>query len=307
MRACALWAAIVALVLPVVPAALAQPGTGMGGGRSAGDGVHADGPAAPDPEAAELEKERRRVEDLAAKLVASISDDGIVPFDQIAYPFAIVRPGGPTAVAFAEEPADLGGTVGGGLSLARCDVRLCGRIAVAEVVFGPPEQPALRATGYVVMCRQDDWVIRALALAPALPDSVGDAERARIQAEKDAVLRLAGDFGRSITWTGFKEFDGLKAPFVAFDGTTGAMYHYAAPVDFPVPGERYADDVSRLQATVLPGLARATVTLVNAKAAVEFQVFCVRMPERWMVVMAVASPPDQAAPPAPAMTTPPPR
>jgi len=244
--------------------------------------------------------EQEAIADVVESLVTSIGERGLVRFPEMSFPFMILLGGADPALAVIEAGDDPGAfdTESAGLVLSDHEVRMLGRVALVEFRFGPANEPLERADGLAVLCRPlDFWVVQAVGFAPFVPPDSEAGKRWEEQEPlcKDAVSALASRFGASLTTTGYATFEGLYKPFVAFDPVTGQFRALAEETDFDVPGDPLARTVTRVASTVLPGLARASVTCVTDACPLEFQLICALEGDDWYVVMAVPAPAELQA------------
>jgi hypothetical protein len=234
---------------------------------------------------------------LVDELVTAIGPHGLVRFPDMAYPFLMLLGGGDPPFVAIDSQDELGvfDTESADLVLSGCATRVMDRVALSEFVFGPADQPNARATGYAILCKPlDFWVVQGVALAPAL-DPGTDEGKAWALAEpkqRDAVSALAVAFGRSLTNTGFQKFEGIGDIFIAFDGATGQFRPFRTEDDYPVPGDPIARSTTRIQSKVLPGLARASVTVIADEGLAEFQLLCLGSQDGWKVAIAIITPPE---------------
>lgn len=234
---------------------------------------------------------------LVDKLVSAIGPSGLVRFPEMAYPFLMLLGGGDPPFVAIDSQDELGvfDTESADLVLSGCATRVMDRVALSEFVFGPADEPNARATGYAILCKPlDFWVVQGVALAPALdPDTdEGKAWSLAEPKQRDAVSALAVAFGRSLTTTGFQKFEGIGDIFIAFDGATGQFRPFRTEDDYPVPGDPIARSTTRIQSKVLPGLARASVTVIADEGLAEFQLLCLGSTDGWQVAIAIITPPE---------------
>lgn len=279
IRFCRGAACALALTFLLVPACLAAPGeTGTAGATT------------PEPLSDEA-----AVAQIVEKLVDSIGVDGFVRFPEMAYPFLILVGGGSPPLVAIESGEEIGVFCeqGAGLFLSSVDVRLLGRVALAEFAFGPPGEAEKRATGFAVLCKPlDFWVVHVVALAPSFPPESDEAEAwARAEPKhRDALAALANAFGKSLTDTGFSKFEGISDVFVAFDGMSGTFRVFNEEDDYPVPGDPVIRTVTRIHAKPLPGLAHVQLTALGDEGAAQFELLCLAAPDGWQAAISLIGP-----------------
>jgi len=251
-----------------------------------------DGAMAGDtPTATTEESDQRQVEKLVASLVLHLTNEGgIVAFDKLTYPLIIVLGGPHPAVVPIESSQDLA-TVGGGEAvLVNLELRVLGKVALADFTFGWKEKPGETASGFAVMSKPlDFWVVHSLAVAPAPPPDEPADESTR-RPDKDALAAVAQAFCDAMTTTGPAECEVVKAPFFVFDGGSGGRLSFVEPKDFPVPGDPLGLTPARVRSTILNGLARISVTVVKGSSVGDCELLCIKTPNGWQVILALVSP-----------------
>jgi len=234
--------------------------------------------------------------DRLEELVASITEAGIIAFDGISYPFIVLKGGDEPGMAVFESASELAPGGEPLLILSDAEIHLLGDVAVAEFVYGPADEPRIRAVAFAVLHRPGEvWMVKALGLAPATPLAApSEAERGsdapRPLSDRDVVSALLGSFVKMLTTTGPQEFSGLRAPFMYLDGSTAAFALYARSSDFPPPGDALDLDPRDIRASVLPGIAMARATVYGPEAYSDLHLLCVRAEWGWQVTLACAGP-----------------
>jgi len=237
------------------------------------------------------QSDQQQVEELVATLVLHLTNEGgIVAFDKLTYPLIIVLGGPDPAIVPIESSQDLAVAGGGEAVLANLELRVLGRVALADFTFGWKERPGETASAFAVMSKPlDFWVVHALSVAPAAPaDEPTDNSHAR--PDKDALAAVAQAFCDAMTTTGPVECDVVKAPFFVYDGGSGNRLSFLSPKDFPVPGDPLGIKPVRVRSTILNGLARISVTAVKDDNVGDCELLCVKTPTGWQVVHALVSP-----------------
>lgn len=250
-------------------------------------------PAEEAPAQASEAEEKDAIIELLDELVTSITDQGITPFEGIAYPFVVLKGGDDPGMAVFEGPADLGGGGDAVMILSDAEIELMGRVAVAEFVFGLADEPRARAKAFAVFAKPlGFWVVQALGLAPAVPleGSEDESELTDMPSDRDAVAGLMIAFVDSLTTTGPREFAGLEAPFIYMDGASGQLLAYAESLDFPVPGDPLELRATEIESTVLPGLALTSARVLGPDEFADFRILSIRGPGRWQIMMACVAP-----------------
>lgn len=232
------------------------------------------------------------IAELLEELIGAIGDDGIRPFDGLAYPLVVLRGGDEPGLQVYGSPRDHIPTRTADLMLSQMKLRPLGRVALAQILFGPTAEPDLRATAFVVLCRPvDRWQVQALCFAPMAPPADSDIVSEGLRIERDAVAAVAIEFARSITSLGFSEFEGLVPPFVAFDGATGLCQVFTDSSDLPQRGTPLPVSATRTRVNMLYGLAEVSFVVSGGEALAEVGLVCLRGPSRWHIALVLVGPP----------------